>query len=104
VDNDIILKAFDIVSDALIEAAPAPEDITVANPASVPVDWDAEIDPARRDKTQVIRHAVRGELRFSGVLHQLPQLLLIADGGACIELFGGLRTGTASRADTPGGE
>jgi hypothetical protein len=87
-----------IVRKALAGLAPGPEHVTAADPAAVTVDWDARPAAARTDKMRIIWRDVRGSLRLAGVLRQLPQVLLIAGDGACIELFGSGRTGTATGA------
>jgi hypothetical protein len=90
-----IAAALGTVTAAIIEAEAGPERITAIDPAEASTDWETLPDQARADKMRQIWHAVRSELRELHVLHKLPQVLLVADDGACIELFGGHRTGTA---------
>lgn len=99
--NATITTALHLVNGAIIEAGAGPEPVSAVDPATASVNWDAILAPARDDKMRVIRLAVRGCLRCAAVLHQLPQILLVADDGACIELFGGSRTGTIDDV-TPG--
>lgn len=94
-NNTTTSYAVGIVTAAILEVEAGPERIIAVDPAEAAVDWDTELDPARHDKMRQVWHAVRKELRALGVLHKLPQVLLVADDGACIEVFGGLRTGTA---------
>ncbi len=92
--QDTIADALKVVRGILAEVRPGPERITAADPAAVTADWDAELTLARADKMDIIVGQVRLAARMLGVLHQLPQVLLIAPDGAAIELFGA-RTGTA---------
>ncbi|MGH3160235.1 MAG: hypothetical protein ACRDNF_27185, partial [Streptosporangiaceae bacterium] len=85
---------------------PGPENVRAADPAATAVRWDASgwrdpgrtlnLPESRADKMRHICHLVRREAVRGDVLHRLPQLLLVADDGAVIELFGD-RTGTLDR-------
>lgn len=90
-----IATALGTVTAAILAAEAGPELITAIDPADASTDWETVPDQARADKMRQVWHAVRAELRDLHVLHKLPQVLLVADDGACIELFGGYRTGTA---------
>jgi hypothetical protein len=79
----------DIVAQALAKVGPGPEAVIAADPRTVTVDWEASVTAARRDKMGVIRSEVRGWLDAVHVLARLPQVLLIADDGTTIELYGG---------------
>lgn len=94
-DQSAIDTAVGIVTAALIKAEVGPEMVIAIDPAEAGVDWDADPGAARADKMREIRSAVRIRLREMDVMHKLPQLLLVADDGACAELYGGIRTGTA---------
>ena len=102
-------EALELADAILASLRPGPELVSAADPDSTPVTWDSEnwrdrdrnLDPARADKMRVICGRVRREAARMGVLHQLPQLLLAADDGAVVELFGdgGLgRTGITAPA------
>jgi hypothetical protein len=101
--------ALRVVNVILAALDPGPEQVRAADPGSMPVRWDTSgwrdqdrnLPGHRADKMRHICGLVRGSARDLGVLHQLPQLLLVADDGAVIELFGGYgtgRTGTATAA------
>lgn len=86
-----------VVAQALAKVRPAPEAVIAADPRTVTVDWDACTDAARRDKMRVIRSETRIWLDAVHILARLPQVLLIAEDGAAIELYGGgMRVGTAA--------
>jgi hypothetical protein len=86
-----------VVTQALARVGPAPETVIAADPRTVTVDWDTSPDAARRDKMRVILNETRTWLSAVHVLARLPQVLLIADDGAAIELYGGgMRIGTAA--------
>lgn len=77
-----------VVAQALAKVGPAPEAVIAVDPRTVTVDWEASVTAARRDKMRVIRGDVRGLLAAVHVLARLPQVLLIADDGAAIGLYG----------------
>ena len=77
-----------VVAQALLKVGPAPEAVIAADPRTVTVDWEAHPDAVRRDKMRVIRAETRIWLDVVHVLARLPQVLLIADDGAVIGLYG----------------
>jgi hypothetical protein len=60
-----------------------PEQVTAADPAQTPVDWDDRPAQARRLKMLDVRSVVRCKLP----LHQMPEVLLVAEDGAVTSLF-----------------
>jgi hypothetical protein len=79
----------------LASIQPWPETVRAADPAVTEVRWDTgrahdgrDLDPARVTKMRIICRRFRQEAVAAGVLHQMPQILLIADDGAVIRLFG----------------
>jgi hypothetical protein len=84
------------VTAILGDLRPGPEPVTAADPDTTPVDWDPpcpeDEDDAlpghRADKMLITAAAVRRRAAEDGILHQLPQLLLVADDGAVAELLG----------------
>lgn len=78
----------------LASIQPGPETIRAADPAATHVRWhtgklrdEENPDPARVDKMRVICSRFRREAVVAGVLHQMPQILLVADDGTVIKLF-----------------
>jgi hypothetical protein len=89
--------ALRLAGEILAEMQPGPELVTAADPDTTAVRWDTgRLNPGaeqnlpgyRADKMHIICGMVRDRARGIGVLHQLPQILLTADDGAVIELFG----------------
>jgi len=88
--------ALDVVHAILSDLHPGPEPVTAADPETLVIDWDPacpqyedEALPGHRaDKMLVITAAVRVRAAQDGVLHRLPQLLLVGGDGAVVELFG----------------
>lgn len=77
-------EAVALVSKAIGEAEPGPESYAATGPASVNVDWDYRLSSARASKLASVRSAVRSDLP----LHQMPQVLLVAEDGAVMGIFG----------------
>lgn len=96
----------------LASIQPWPETVRAADPAVTEVRWDTglardgrDLDPARVHKMRIIRRRFIQEAVAVGVLHQMPQILLIADDGAVIRLFGSAwpdSTGVASPVPAEG--
>jgi hypothetical protein len=87
----------------ITDLRPGPERITVGLPGDVQVQWDdtpgshRNLDGARIDKMEIIVKRFRRAADDADLLHRFPQLWLISDTGAVIELFGDMchgRTGT----------
>jgi hypothetical protein len=107
--------ALRIVQGILRDLQPGPERVTAVDPDVIQVRWDAgdpfggaaNLPGARHDKMLVILAMVRRVARHQlGVLHQLPQLYLVAEDGAVVELFGagGLgRTGVITSLESAAG-
>lgn len=75
-----------LVGTAIKALQVGPETVIAADPASATVDWDMYPVPARRSKMFHVRAAVMSEL--AGVIHQLPQVYLVAEDGVVVTLFG----------------
>jgi hypothetical protein len=93
--------AVQMVNTALRFLKPGPEMFIAVDPAAVSVTWreagdNALVTLAHQDKLDIIRTAVRNELRDR--LHQLPQVLIIDDTGGVIGLYGGYPFGRCDPA------
>lgn len=98
-----------IVEGILRDLRPGPEQITAADPDAFQVRWDrgdlrgrvADLPGARRDKMLAIHAVVRRAAVQLRLLHQLPQVLLMAEDGAVVEMFGEFRTGLVTGLAAP---
>jgi hypothetical protein len=93
-----VQSALRVVEAILDVLQPGPEHVTAVDPALARVEWDlADGDTGlageRADKMLIVACAVRGRAARAGMLHRLPQLLLVATDGATAELLGRHGTG-----------
>jgi len=102
--------ALAVVTAILGDLLPGPEQVSAADPLATAVDWDPPcprdeqdaLPGDRADKMLVTAAAVRARAVQAGLLHRIPQVLLVAEDGAVVELLGrgGLgRTGRISPED-----
>jgi orotate phosphoribosyltransferase-like protein len=80
-----IAQAVALTNAAIEELAVGPERVTAADPAQVRVDWDDCPVQSRRMKMFHIRAALSSEM--SRYMHQMPEVLLVADDGVVTSLF-----------------
>jgi hypothetical protein len=76
--------AVELVNEAIVKLEVGPERV-VAAAAAFTVDWNDRPPSGRRNKMFVIRDRVRGELW--DFLHQMPEVLLVADDGVVAGVF-----------------
>jgi hypothetical protein len=81
-----IAEAVALVNAAITKLEVGPELVTAMDPAQVDVDWDQRPSSARRGKMIAVASRVATEL--SGIRHQMPEVLLVADDGTVIGFFG----------------
>jgi hypothetical protein len=79
-------EAVTLVNGVIEELAVGPERVMAADPARVAVDWDAHVSGARYSKVMAVRTAIRVEM--NRYLHQMPQVLLVAEDGVVTAIFG----------------
>jgi hypothetical protein len=102
-DNAAIIRA---AAKLITDVQPGPERITAALPGEVQVQWDdtprsfRDLDGARIDKMEIIVRMFRRAAEDAGLLHRFPQLWLISDTGAVIELFGDMHHGRTGVVNT----
>jgi hypothetical protein len=80
-----VAEAVTLVNEAIRELAVGPEQVIAVDPAEVTVDWDAWLTRSRCSKMSQIRSVIRCEL--SRRLHQMPEVLLVAEDGAVTGLY-----------------
>jgi hypothetical protein len=108
--GDSMDAALKIVNGILAAIKPGPEKVAALDPESRIVRWDhpgpsgqpGNLPAARADKMMMICGLVRGRAQQLGVLHQLPQVILVADDGATIEILGLHGMGRIGTARKPG--
>lgn len=99
-------EALRIIEAILAFLRPGPEQVTAACPGSTEVIWDIDdwrhrhtnLPGDRHDKMLAILRPVRRLIERFELLHQFPQVLLVADDGAAIELLGSGGHGRTGRA------
>ena len=81
-----VAEAVEFVNEAISDLTVGPERVMAVDPEEVTVDWDARMSSGRHSKAFAVRTAVRVEVQR--LLHQMPQVLLVAEDGMVCAIFG----------------
>jgi hypothetical protein len=106
IDPQDMTGTLTLVGNILKWLAPRPVTVTAAAPDQVRVRWDShrladrnqpKVPDDRNDQMRYLKGLVRSTLDRTGVVHHCDPVLLVADDGVVIALFGDGRTGIVIR-------